>query len=144
MTQVKTRLALTGSGAILTLFGGALLIDPKTFLEMSHVLIERDAGLMSELTAPSGVLVLTGAFMMLAAFRLRLANTALFVGAIIYGSYGISRVISMALHGIPSESLVTATVIELAVAFMLSVLGITNRVDQDLSDTSVPLLQAGL
>ena len=38
------------------------------------------------------------------------------VGAMVYGAYGISRLISLALDGMPSTSLVGALVIELVIA----------------------------
>ena len=60
--------------------------------------------------------------MILAAIKLRFANPALSIGAIVYGSYGVGRLISMVLHGLPSESLITATAVELAVAALLIVL----------------------
>ena len=110
---------MTGSGAILGLIGGALMFAPKAFLETSHVFIDRDPGLMSELTAPSGVLIITGALMILGAIKLRFANLALLVGALVYGSYGLGRLVSMVLHGLPSESLITATAIEFAAAVVL-------------------------
>ena len=119
MNQILTRGALTASGAILGLIGGALMFAPKAFLETSHVFIDSDPGLMSELTAPSGILIITGALMILGALKLRFANIALLIGAIVYGSYGLGRLVSMGLHGLPSESLITATVIEFAVAVVL-------------------------
>ena len=119
MSRIVTRSALTGSGAILGLIGGALMFAPKAFLETSHVFIDRDPGLMSELTAPSGVLIITGALMILGAIKLRFANLALLVGALVYGSYGLGRLVSMVLHGLPSESLITATAIEFAAAVVL-------------------------
>ncbi len=119
MNGILKRGALTASGVILGLIGGALTFAPKAFLETSHVFIDRDPGLMSELTAPSGILIITGALMILGAFKLRFANIALLIGAIVYGSYGLGRLVSMGLHGLPSESLITATVIEIAVAVVL-------------------------
>ena len=122
MSRILTRGVLTASGAVLGLIGGALMFAPKAFLETSHVFIDRNPGLMSELTAPSGLLILTGALMILGAFKLRYANLALLIGAIVYGSYGFGRLVSMGLHGLPPESLITATVIECAVAVVLMTL----------------------
>ena len=119
MNRVVTRIGLAGSGAILGLIGGALMLAPKAFLEMSHVFVEGEPSLMSELTAPSGVLLIASALMILGAVRLRFANLALSAGAIVYGGYGVGRLVSMAIHGLPSASLVTATVIEFGVAAML-------------------------
>ncbi|NRA31158.1 MAG: DUF4345 domain-containing protein [Parvularculaceae bacterium] len=125
MSRIITRSALAASGAILSLIGGALMFAPRSFLEASHVMIGRDPGLLSELTAPSGVLMITGTFLLVAAVELRLANLALSLGAIVYGSYGLSRLVSMVLHGLLSQSLIAATAVELAIALVL--LSLRNR-----------------
>lgn len=106
----------------MSIIGGALMLAPKAFLEMSHVFVERDPGLMSELTAPSGVLIVTGMLMILGAVKQRFARLSLLCGAIVYGSYGVGRLVSMALHGVPSESLISATIIEIGVATILTAL----------------------
>lgn len=125
MSRILTRTALIGSGIMLGLIGGALVLAPKTFLEMSHVFVEQDPSLMSEIAAPSGVLLITSAFMTLGAFNLRFSNLGLVMGAIVYGSYGVGRLFSVALHGVPSESLIAATVVELGVAILLIALRLT-------------------
>lgn len=130
MKRPITRATLFGSGALLGLIGGALMASPKAFLELSHVYVERDPGLMSELTAPSGLLALAGAFLMLGAMKQRVANPALIVGAIVYGSYGIGRLVSIGLHGLPPGSLITATVIELVMALLLGGLWASRRADK--------------
>ena len=125
MTRILIRITLAVSGAILGFIGGALMFAPKAFLETSHVFIDHDPGLLSELTAPSGLLAIVGVFMIFATIKLRFANLALSVGAIVYGSYGLCRLISMAFHGLPSESLITVTLIELSIAAVLIVLRLT-------------------
>lgn len=120
MSGLVTRSMLAGSGAILGFIGGALMFSPRAFLATSQVFIDPDPGLISELTAPSGILVITGGVMILGAVRERFANLALLIGAIIYGSYGLGRLVSMALHGAPSQSLIAVTVIELGIAALLS------------------------
>ncbi len=122
MNRLLTRFSLAAGGALLGGIGGALILDPKAFLAMSHVVIGNDPGIMSELAAPGGVLLISGALMLAGAVRIRFANLALVIGAIIYGSYGAGRLISMALHGLPSDSLIAATVIELSIAATLSAL----------------------
>ena len=131
MKRTVTRLMLASSGTLLGLIGGALMTSPKAFLEMSHVFVEPDPGLMSELAAPSGLLILTGALMWIGAIKLRFANLALIVGAVVYGSYGIGRLVAMALHGVPSQSLIMAMVIELGIALVLSALATTTRFDRE-------------
>ena len=119
MSRVLTRAVLALSGALLGSIGGAILVSPTAFLAMSHVVIDNDPGLLSELTAPSVMLILTGALMILGALRTRFADLALSAGALVYGSYGVGRLVSMALHGLPSQSLIVAAVVELAVAAVL-------------------------
>lgn len=119
MKHLVTRITLVGSGAILVVIGSALMFVPQAFLAMSSVSVPRDPGLMSELTAPSGVLLITGAFMMLGAVQMRFAALGLMVGAIIYGSYGGSRLVSLILQGAPSTSLITALVFELLIGALL-------------------------
>ena len=101
------------------------MFAPKQFLELSPVFIERDPGLMSELTALSGVLLVTSALMIGGAVKPRYANFALSTGATVYGSYGVARLTSMALYGFPSQSLIAATIIELSVAALLAALRLT-------------------
>lgn len=125
MTRMLTRTVLAASGAVLGIVGSFIMLAPEVFLATSEVIANHDAGLMSEVTAPSGFLVITGVFMMLSAIKLRWANSGLTCGAIIYGSYGISRLISMHLHGIPSETLIVVTYFELAIAALLLALRLT-------------------
>lgn len=125
MNRPYTRIALAGSGAILGIIGSFVMSAPRIFLATSEVIVEQDAGLMSEITAPSGILVIAGLFMMLGAVMLRFANMGLICGALVYGSYGISRLISMHLHGTPSETLIVVTYFELGVAALLLALHLT-------------------
>jgi hypothetical protein len=127
MTRLLTRAALAGSGAVLSLIGGALLLAPISFLAMSDVVIEHDPGLISELAAPATLLLIAGALMLAGAVRTRIADFALGAGAVVYGGYGLGRMLAMALHGLPSGSLIAATVFELAVASALAALWFSNR-----------------
>lgn len=119
MISVIKRVMLAGSGAILFGIGGALLLAPRAFLEMSHIFIEQDFSLISELSAPGSVLLISGVFMLLGAQQQRFTELSLSIGAFVYGGYGIGRLISLVLHGPPSESLLAAMVIELAIAVVL-------------------------
>ena len=133
MSRIVTRIALAGSGAILSLIGSALIVSPQAFLKSSGVMVGQDPGLMSELAAPAGILLITGALMMLGAARRRFASAGLSAGAIVYGTYGAGRIVSMALHGVPQRALITATLIELGIAAVLAILrmrDVPNGADQ--------------
>lgn len=141
MRRVGTRVLLAGSGAILSLIGGALMLKPKLFLTMSEAIVENDPSLMSEVTASTGLMVITGAFMIFGALRLRFANLALICGGVVYGSYGISRLISQKLHGMPSDQLIVATEFELFIAALLIALRVReflnerDGIDAELGET---------
>ena len=124
MKHLGTRTVLAVSGAILVAIGSSIMAAPIFFLALSEVIVEHDAGLMSEVTAPSGMLIIAGAFMILSAIKFRFANLGLVAGAIVYGSYGFSRLFSTYLHGTPSESLVVVMYFELAVAILLLALNL--------------------
>lgn len=119
MKRLATRTALAVSGAILIAIGSWIMTAPTSFLATSEVSVVHDAGLMSEVTAPSGMLVLAGAFMMLSAIKAQLTSLGLAAGVVVYGSYGFSRLVSQNLHGTPSDQLVVVMYFELAVAALL-------------------------
>ncbi|GHA03810.1 hypothetical protein GCM10008090_11310 [Arenicella chitinivorans] len=119
MTRLLTKSLLAISGALLGGIGGSLLIAPRAFLEMSHIHLAPDPSLLSEVSAPGGILIVTAVLMILGSIKARFTNLALVAGALVYGSYGISRLVSMTINGLPTDSLIVATVIELSVAVIL-------------------------
>lgn len=125
MNGLIARTILAGSGAVLAFIGGNLMFAPNSFVQKSGISVGQDPSLMSELTAPSGLLIIAGAFMIRSAMKQHFARPALLLGAVMYGSYGIGRLVSMALHGVPSEPLVAAAIIELTAAAVLMVLRLT-------------------
>jgi hypothetical protein len=54
--------------------------------------------------------------MLLGVIRQKLTRQALILAALLYGSYGVSRLLSMLFDGAPSGSLVWAAVVELIIA----------------------------
>ncbi|MEP5937244.1 MAG: DUF4345 domain-containing protein [Erythrobacter sp.] len=119
MTNFGTRTVLAVSGAILVGIGSWPMAAPIIFLATSEVIVEHDAGLMSEVTAPSGMPGMIGAFMIFSAIKARLVSFGLAAGAAVYGSYGFSRLVSQYLHGTPTDSLVVVMYFELTVAALL-------------------------
>lgn len=127
MKHLGTRTILAASGAILAGIGSWIMAAPTVFLATSEVIVEHDAGLMSEVTAPSGLLVMVGALMIFSAIKARLASIGLAAGAVVYGSFGLSRLISLYLHGTPSDSLVVVMWFELTIAMLLLALNLNIR-----------------
>lgn len=127
MSNSLTRAALAGSGVILGAVGSSIMFAPQIFLATSEAIVEHDPNLLSEVTAPSGLLVFAGVFMIFSSTRLRFANLGLVFGSIIYGTYGLSRLISTELHGVPSDTLVVVTWFELSIAALLLGLSLKGR-----------------
>ncbi|MEM1088630.1 MAG: DUF4345 family protein [Pseudomonadota bacterium] len=124
MRQFVIKLTLALSGILLIVIGLSLMIAPRIFLAASAVHVETDPGLMSEIIAPVGALILAGSWMVLGALQSRHTRSGLLIGFLVYGSYGLCRLIAMLLHGAPPKALMTAMALELAIAALLLVLRI--------------------
>ena len=116
MKRLKSRLLLLISGILLVVIGTSILFNPFTFFASNGTLLSQDPNLLSEIRAPGGMLMIAGLFITLAAVRPEFIQQALALSILIYGAYGSARVVSMGLDGRPVDSLVGATVIELAVS----------------------------
>ncbi len=101
------------SGLIAATVGGALLLDPVGFEASAGVQLDRDASLLSEIRAPAGALLASGVLVVLGAFIRRLTSTASLLATVLLLSYGASRLLSIALDGMPGDSIVVAMVVEL-------------------------------
>lgn len=113
-TQV-IRFVLVLAGALLLYIGGAILTDPATFAAGNGIALPDSVSLMSEVRAPAGLLVASAVFIILSALRARHMSLALALSALVYGSYGLARVVGILLDGFPSTSLTQAMVIELVI-----------------------------
>ncbi|MEM6682612.1 MAG: DUF4345 domain-containing protein [Pseudomonadota bacterium] len=122
MSGFVTRSALVLAGALLAFIGGSLMLSPVDFLASSDIRVADDPSLLSELIAPTGVLLSAGASMLLGAVKQRFTSPGLAIGAFVYGSYGISRLFSIAVHGMPGSQLTAAMCIELGFAGLLGLL----------------------
>lgn len=122
-------------GGLLLTIGGALLISPMSFLASSEVFVQKDPSLLSEFAASSGVLIFAGALMIFSAIKMYFIESALFVGAMVYLTYGLGRLLGVFFHGVPSTPLVMAMVIELIVGGVLLTLGLNSHRRQILKPT---------
>ncbi|GAA0825443.1 DUF4345 domain-containing protein [Streptosporangium amethystogenes subsp. fukuiense] len=109
------RLILLVSGVVAVGIGAATLFAPAAFHGANGIELGSDAGLLSETRAAGGALLAAGALILLGAFVARLAFTATVVGAATYLAYGLSRLLSIALDGIPASGLVLAAALELII-----------------------------
>ena len=118
MKRTMIRTLLSVSGALLVVIGTAVLFQPHAFFAANGVALSDEPSLMSEVRSPGGLLLTSGILVLLGAIRTELSRLALMLSALVYGSYGISRLVSMVFDGMPPTSLVAAAGLELVVGML--------------------------
>jgi hypothetical protein len=118
MIRAGTRVLLGLSSLVLLFIGGSILLDPHAFYATNHVVLTQDPSQLSEVRAPAGLLLVSGAWIGAGAFVQAQRRTALQIAAIVYGSYGLSRALGVLVDGWPSEGLVAAMGIELVLGVL--------------------------
>jgi len=106
------------SGLIAVGVGGGILFMPVAFHATTGIDLGANASLLSEVRAPGGALLTSGILIMLGAFIKKLTFTATLVSALFYLSYGLSRILSMLLDGMPADELVQATILEMIIGLL--------------------------
>ena len=104
------------AGLLLLVIGGTLLLAPHAFHASNGIMLGHDPNLLSEIRAPGGLLVGSAVFILIGALRPDRQWLALMLTVLVYGSFGLARLLGLALDGTPATGIVAATVIELVVA----------------------------
>ena len=118
MRQVNlyvTRGLLLASGLLATAIATAILFTPDAFYSGYGIEIGSNVSLANEMKAPMGMLLLAGLFILAGAFKRELAVRSLSIATITFLTFGLSRVISIAIDGVPHSGLVSAAVLEIAI-----------------------------
>ena len=92
-------------GVPLVVLGSWRLLDPIGFFEFSGLLLNADAGLLSEARGAGGAIVGFGLLIILGAFKKKLAYTSTIAAIIVYLGFGISRVIGLVVDGNPGDQI---------------------------------------
>ncbi len=108
------RTLLVVSGLIASGVGAAILLAPHAFHATHGVELAADPSLLSEVRAPGGALLVLGALMTAGAFARPMTLASTTIAAAVYLSYGASRLLALALDGLPAPGLLAATILELA------------------------------
>lgn len=103
------------SGLVLIVIGGAILFMPAAMFALNGVDLGGNSSLLSEIRAPGGALLASGIVIMLGAFVAKIAFTSAVISILLYLSYGLSRMVSIAIDGMPAEGLVIAMVFEMVI-----------------------------
>lgn len=109
-----TRGLLLASGLLAAGIAATILVAPVSFYAGYGIDVSADPSLANELSAPAGALLAAGLVMLAGALRPAYTRTSLAVAAVVYLSYGLSRLLSMAGQGMPNSALVSAAILELA------------------------------
>lgn len=113
LTAKQTPWLLGLTAPLVLVVGFGLLLAPHAMHRGNGVELGSNASLLSEIRAPAGALVAFG-FLMLAATLWRAWRLlAMRAGGILLFSYGLARLVSIALDGRPSSLLLAAMGIEL-------------------------------
>jgi len=125
----KTRKALLlVAGALLILVSTFILASPLDFYASNDIELGASVSLLNELKAPAGLLLAAGLFILGAIFVRSQTDTALWLAALIYLSYGVSRFASMIVDGVPVAGLVQAATLELTVGLACAVVLVIRRI----------------
>lgn len=116
MKKSLTVIFLFLSGILLLVIGGTILLLPHVFYANDGILLGNDPSLLSEIRASGGLLAGSSLVILFGTFRPNLRSLAMILTVLVYGSFGISRLLGMVLDGMPSDGLIIATAIELIVA----------------------------
>lgn len=118
MKGLMIRALLVVSGALLIVIGGAVLFEPHAFFASNGASLDGAPSLMSEVRAPGGLLLVSGVFVLWGGLRTSASWLGLLLSALVYGTYGVSRLVSIALDGMPSPSLLAAAGVELLLGLL--------------------------
>lgn len=106
------------SGLIATGIGGAILIIPEAFYATYGIELSGNTSLLNEIRASGGGLLATGILILSGALVARLTFTSLIISTLLYLSYGLSRVISTIIDGMPNNGLTQSTVLEIIIGLV--------------------------
>lgn len=107
------------SGVIAVLIGAAIVLDPVGFHATSGIhLGAGDAALLNEMRAAGGAILAVGFLALIGLFIRRLRTLALTTSAVFYTGYGLARLASLMVDGVPDQMAVWITALELAVGAM--------------------------
>lgn len=113
--QLAIRLLLLISGMVAIGIAVAILFAPSVFYAAYGIEFAGDISMTNEMKAPAGVLLVAGLVMLAGVVRTQSMSTSLVAATAIYLPYGMARLISMAIDGLPHGGLVSAALFEIAI-----------------------------
>ena len=118
MTRLNSYLTkglLLTSGLLAAGIATTILFAPDAFYAGYGIDTGSDVSLANEMKAPAGMLLIAGLLMLAGVVRKGFTVASLATASLIYLSYGLSRLLSMAIDGIPHSGLVSAAMLEITI-----------------------------
>jgi len=109
------KVVLFVSGLIAAGIGGAILVMPAAFYASNGIDLGGNVSLLNEIRASGGALLAAGILIISGCFVASLTFTAVVVASLLYLAYGLSRILSFGIDGMPSEGLVQAATLEIVI-----------------------------
>ncbi|HAE27380.1 MULTISPECIES: DUF4345 domain-containing protein [Hyphomonas] len=104
------------SGLIAVLIGAAIVLDPVGFHATSGIQLgAADPALLNEMRAAGGPILAVGLLALTGLFLRRLQMLALTASAVFYTGYGVARLASLMVDGVPDQAMVWITLLELVI-----------------------------
>ena len=100
------------SGLIAAVFGGSILFAPVAFSAHNGIDMAGQVNLLNETRSAGAALMVIGLLILSGAFMRQLMFTATLVAMLMYLAYGMARLLSMALDGMPVSGLIVAAMVE--------------------------------
>jgi len=112
------KMILVVAGLVGVVVGGANLFVPVSFNASSGINLGQDINLLNEIKASGGGLMSASVVIMLGAFVSRLSFASTLLATLLYLGYGFSRLLSMAVDGMPSSEMIYIAGFEIFVGFV--------------------------
>ncbi len=113
----KTTLGIAGTTALA--IGGFILFAPHAFYASYGITLGQDPNLLSELRAPGAGLASLGAVMLAGLVRAGMTSAALVTALTVFFGFAAGRIVSLAVDGMPSASVIGALLIEVVIGLLL-------------------------
>lgn len=125
--SILVNVTLILAGLIALGVGIGVLFFPHGFHASAGIPLADDVNLLNEMRASGGMVLAAGLFVLLGAVRASMAVPAMAVACVLYLSYGLSRVVSVVLDGVPNSALLQIMALELFIGGLCAVLLRTSK-----------------
>lgn len=113
------KITLGISGITALSIGGIILTAPHAFYASYDITLDQNPNLLSELRAPGAGLAALGAIMLSGVMRAGMAQVALVAALAVYTAFPLGRLVSIAVDGMPSGSIISALAVEIGIACLV-------------------------